>query len=497
MGAGPGGLSSAMILAARGFDVTVLEKDSIVGGRNAELKVGDCSFDTGPTFLHIPWIIEEIFAYAGKDMNEYLKIDRVDPFNKIIFPEKTVECYSDRVKMKAEIAKKFPGNEARFDEYLDEEQVMNRSIWKCLEHPYLSIFNYLRWDVLKVAKYVFSFDSVYKKLGRYFPDRHLKLTMSFQTKYLGMTPWKCPGFLSLLSSWEYLYGIYHVEGGLCKLSQAMAKIVVQNGGVVRLNAPVQEVLFERKNMKGVRLEGGEELYADEIVLNADYGYAMTHLMGEKNIPHSKLRRKKSFSCSTFMIYLALDTLYKDEPHHQVIMADDSEKWTNTIHYNNHVPEDMSIYVRNSCVTDSKVAPEGQSGLYVLVPVPNNMNDFNWSERTDPYRKQVLDRVMAKTGMKDLDQHIVAEKTITPDDWEMQHNVFIGATFSLKHTLNQMLFFRPHNRMKGFKNGYLVGSGTHPGSGLLPIYQSGLIAANLISDKHNVVYEKIDYHSKNL
>ncbi|MGE9271182.1 MAG: phytoene desaturase, partial [Verrucomicrobiales bacterium] len=156
-----------------------------------------------------------------------------------------------------------------------------------------------------------------------------------------------------------------------------------------------------------------------------------------------------------------------------------------------ISDDMSSYVRNSCVTDPGVAPAGKSGLYVLVPTINCRHGKAWVDEVARYRELVLDRIEKKTGMKDLRRHIIAERIITPDGWRDDLDVFMGATFNLSHTLDQMLYFRPHNRMQGYENLYLVGGGTHPGSGLPTIYESGRISSNLLCDRHGISYSRVD------
>ncbi|MHC4885557.1 MAG: hypothetical protein ACYTGH_10780 [Planctomycetota bacterium] len=141
---------------------------------------------------------------------------------------------------------------------------------------------------------------------------------------------------------------------------------------------------------------------------------------------------------------------------------------------------MSIYVRNASVTDKTLAPEGHSALYILVPVANNRSPLTWGEEeVRRYRDAIVQRIEARTGMKDLSKHIVVEERITPTDWEHDHNLFIGSTFNMGHHLSQMLYLRPHNRFEEVERCYLVGGGTHPGSGLPTIYESGRISADLV------------------
>lgn len=490
MGAGPGGLTAGMILARRGFDVTIVEKRDRVGGRNAELKVGDFSFDTGPTFLHQKFTLDEVFQEAGRKAEDYLDFVLLDPMTRLTWDGVSLETTCDIERMATDIGKSFPGDDEGYRRFMADHAVKMRTIYPCLQRPYHELKSYLSSTLIKAFPYVATAKSVVDVLDRYFNDDRLKLAFTFQAKYLGMSPWRCPALFSILSYTEYKFGIYHVQGGLCKISDAMAKVFAEHGGKLRLGTGVREVLFNGNDVKGVRLDDGEVLECDDAIMNADYAHAVTTLMNGKSRPAAELEKKK-FSCSTFMLYLGLDTIYRDEPHHHIIFADDYRKNVEDIKGERHVSDDMSVYVRNSSITDPSVAPAGKSGLYVLVPTINCRNGYDWEQRKQEYRDKVLDRIERKTGMKDLRSHIVEERIITPDDWRDGLDVFMGATFNLAHTLDQMLYLRPHNRMQGYDNLYLVGGGTHPGSGLPTIYESGRLSSNLLCDRHGIGYERVD------
>jgi phytoene desaturase len=490
VGAGPGGLTAGMILARRGFDVTIVEKRDRVGGRNAELKVGDYSFDTGPTFLHQKFTLDEVFQEAGRRAEDYLDFVLLDPMTRLTWDGVSLETTCDIERMATDIGKSFPGDDEGYRRFMADHAVKMRTIYPCLQRPYHELKSYLSSTLIKAFPYVATAKSVVDVLDRYFTDDRLKLAFTFQAKYLGMSPWRCPALFSILSYTEYKFGIYHVQGGLCKISEAMAKVFAEHGGKLRLGTGVKEVLFNGTDVKGVRLDDGEVLECDDAIMNADYAHAVTSLMNGKSRPKAELEKKK-FSCSTFMLYLGLDTIYRDEPHHHIIFADDYRKNVEDIKGERHVSDDMSVYVRNSSITDPSVAPAGKSGLYVLVPTINCRNGYDWDLHKQEYRDKVLDRIERKTGMKDLRSHIVEERIITPDDWRDGLDVFMGATFNLAHTLDQMLYLRPHNRLQGYDNLYLVGGGTHPGSGLPTIYESGRLSSNLLCDRHGIGYERVD------
>ncbi len=488
VGAGPGGLTSAMLLASRGFKVSVFEKRDQVGGRNGELKLGPYSFDIGPTFLMMKFLLDEVFEESGLSSTEYMEFVRLDPMYRLQFPDVTLEPGNDPDATAAQIARAFPGNEDGYHKFLEKEQVRFAKMLPCLQTPYSSIFKMLSPDLLKALPHLSLGRSLFNEMGRYFGPEELRLAFTFQSKYLGMSPWECPAAFAILSYLEHAFGVFHVMGGLNRISQGLARAATELGAEIHLETPVRQVMIEGRSVKGVELENGEKVTCDDVVINADFAQAMTTL-----VPPDALRKytgdrieRMRYSCSTFMLYLGLDTLY-DMPHHTVLFAKNYRRNIEDIFQNYRLPEDFSLYVRNASITDPELAPEGHSAVYVLVPVPNLKADLDWAREAPVFRERVLKTIQDRTDMKDLTSHIREERVYTPDDWLHEHDVYRGATFNLAHTIGQMLYFRPRNRFEEFDHCYLAGGGTHPGSGLPTIIESGRIAANLISRAHSVSF----------
>ena len=492
IGAGPGGLSSAIILANRGFKVSVYEKESEAGGRNAPLRIGDYTFDTGPTFLMMTFILEEIFLLAGKKMSDYLNVTKIDPMYRLVFDDKTFMPTNDKQMMENQINAVFPGNKKGYKNFLKREENKFKKMYPCLKIDYSSIFKFLHPNLLKALPVMDLGKTLYGNLARYFSDEKLILSFTFQSKYLGMSAWECPAAFTMIPFVEHNYGIYHVNGGLHKISSAMQKILEEKNGKIYFNTKVKSLILDGKKTKGIELENGEKIYADEVIINADFAHAMSNLVHEgalKKYSNKNLKSKK-YSCSTFMMYLAVDKKY-DMPHHNIFFAKDYKTNIENIFNNGKLTDEMSFYIQNASITDSSLAPEGCSAVYILVPVPNNSFGIDWSKNKDIYREKVLKELEKRTELKDIRQHIKAEKIITPSDWESDYAVYYGATFNLGHNLGQMLFFRPHNKFEELENTYLVGGGTHPGSGLPTIYESGRIASNMISKKYGIKFEDVN------
>ena len=482
VGAGPGGLTAAMLLAHRGYSVKVFEKADRVGGRSASITGGDYVFDTGPTFLMMTFILREMFEAVGRDLEDYCRIVHMDPMYRLNFSGVNFDPSRDNDVTRQRIAETFPGQEEGFDRFLERESIRYRYMYPCLQVPYGNLLSMASPQLLRALPHLSAGRSLYSVLGDYFDDPNLRLSFTFQAKYLGMSPWSCPGLYAMIPYIEHFFGIEHVEGGLSNISEAMASVIKEEGGEMMLSTPVSGIVTDgRKMASGVELADGTREEFDAVVVNADFGYAATELFEPglvRKWSPDRLQRA-NYSCSTFMLYLGLDTTY-DEPHHQIILADDYQRNINEIMGEEVLSEDVSVYVRNATVTDGTLAPEGHTALYVLVPVPNTRAPIEWSpDLVRSFRARVMDRIARRTSMKDLEDHIVYEKVLTPPDWRDEYSILHGATFNLGHNIMQMLYFRPHNRFEDVGRCYIVGGGTHPGSGLPTIYESARISANLI------------------
>ena len=488
VGAGPGGLAAAMLMAQRGFRVQVFEKQESIGGRNAELRLGDYRFDLGPTFLMMKFLLDELFAEGGRSSSAYLQFRKLDPMYALNFPDKTMLVRSQPEAMKAEIEQHFPGEGANFQRFLERESLRFKKLYPCLQKPCGTVASLVSPTLLTAVPHIAAGRSLYSVLGDYFRSEELRLAFTFQSKYLGMSPWDCPGLFTMIPYTEHAHGIYHVQGGLSRITQAFAEVSREEGAEIYTSTPVARVLVDGRRTLGVELADGEKVYCDDVIINADFGHAMATLFDKKDLGRyapSALRKKK-FSCSTFMMYLGLDRSY-DTEHHTIVFARDYRKNIEAITHGRPSFEDMSRYIRNSCKTDPTGAPAGHSALYLLVPVANNTSGIDWEERKPEMRERIFRMLRERTSLGDVSRHIQREAIVTPNDWERKHSVFLGATFNMAHSWNQMLYMRPHNEFEMFRNCYLVGGGTHPGSGLPTIFESARISANLICQKYEVPY----------
>jgi phytoene desaturase len=383
--------------------------------------------------------------------------------------------------MEAEVAKLSPGDAGGFERFMRENREKLNRFASILERPFYGFRDLVQADIFRALPLLRPWRSLHAEVGRHFEDPRLKLAFTFQGKYLGMSPFQCPSLFSILSFLEYEHGVWHPTGGCGAVSQVMARLAREMGAKIHLAEPVTEVLFDGRRAKGVRTTKGS-YEADALVINADFAHAMQRLVPDRIRRRWRDRKiaKKKFSCSTFMLYLGVDGLQHDLPHHTIYLSKDYQQNLADIDVNFCLPADPSFYVQNASVTDPTLAPAGKSTLYVLVPVPHLNGKIDWRREGSQFRRVVMQQ-LEKVGIEDVERRCRVEHVITPQDWEQQ-GIYRGATFNLAHSLGQMLHMRPRNRFEDLESVYLVGGGTHPGSGLPTIYSSARIASStLIED----------------
>ncbi len=482
IGSGPGGLASAMLLAASGVDVTVVEKRDHAGGRTSTFEQDGFRFDYGPTFFLYPRVLSEIFNAAGYSLEREVPMVRLDPQYRLVFGQGgELLATGDHARMEAAVAKLCPQDAKNFQRFMRDNRHKLQQFLPFLESPFESWRDLLKPEMLKLLPILAPWRSLDAELKQYFSDERIRLGFSFQSKYLGMSPFRCPGLFSILSFLEYEYGVFHPIGGCGAITRAMARICEEMGVTILLDEAVEEITFEGRKATGVKTRR-RALQADSVVMNAEFAEAARTL-----IPRKLRTRwtddgiaKKDHSCSTFMLYLGIEGRYDTVSHHTIYLAKDYKGNLYDIEKGHSLSSDPSIYVQNASVTDSTLAPDGMSSLYILAPVTHSCEGVNWHRDAQPFREKVLDQ-LANIGMGDVRDRIVTERILTPANWAAEFALHKGSTFSMAHSLQQMLHLRPHNRFEETEGVYLVGGGTHPGSGLPVIFESARISAKLMLD----------------
>ena len=489
VGAGPGGLAASLLLASKGYDVSVLEKRADVGGRNAAIRAGGFTFDVGPTFFLMKDVLEGVFRQAGKRLESYVELRELDPMYRLLFKGgRSLYPSRDKEKMRATLEAFSPGSFAGYLRYLEKERRKYDQLIPCLQMPYGRIRDFFSWQLISSIPYLDAHLSIYDVLARYFDDADTRLAFTFQAKYIGMSPWDAPGTFSIISFIEHGDGIFHVMGGLNQLSQGMARAARESGAKIRTSTAVRRVLVENRTAVGVELEDGTIERADYVVVNADFAHAMTKLVRAED------RRKWSdeylasrrYSCSTFMLYLGMKRRYDDIPHHSIVFADDYRRNVEAIVERQAARRRLLLLRAERFGHRSVAGARGQvdavrAGAHRQQPKRRRLAARGGAvpracPRPHGEARRLRGRAREHRGRADdharrLGAEAATCTTAPPSTWRTTSPrcSISGRTTSSRSSANC----------------YLVGGGTHPGSGLPTIYESGRISAELIMKRDGI------------
>jgi phytoene desaturase len=467
IGAGFGGLAEAIRLQARGHKVTVFEKRPRVGGRAYQLEKNGYTFDMGPSLITAPFIIERVFAAAGKSMRDYISLSALDPFYRIYFHDKTYLDYSaDPEKMKSQMGNFNPEDAAGYDRFFDDvKPIYDAVITEGLGgRPFLTWKSFLSFAPRAVR--LGGLRSVYNFASKYFHDERNRIAFSFHPLFIGGSPFRTPSIYTMIPYLERDAGVWYARGGMYSLVQAFEKVFKELGGEIRTNAEVHEIVVEDGKATGISVDG-QIFPADAVISNGDVPWVY------KNLLNPRHRRRWSdsavdrlhISMSCFLLYIGVRKKYDQLKHHTLILSQRYRGLVKDIFDRRVLADDFSMYLHVPSRTDPTMAPEGAESMYVLVPVPHLGSGIDWSTAAGPFRDRILTHLEHEFGLRDLRMHIEVLETFTPEDFKTELNAHLGNAFSIEPRLTQSAYFRPHNKSKEVRNLYFVGAGTHPGGGV--------------------------------
>lgn len=487
VGGGIGGLSSAIRLKSKGFDVEIHEKEDSLGGKMNQIKKDGFTFDLGPTIVMMPDVYKEVFIEAGRNPEDYISMEQLDPIYSIFYPDgERVEVSTDLVNLTSYLEGISEEDSAGYLKYISETYdryliAKNHFIEKTFRKP----TDFYNPTTLLNALRLKTFDSAYHSISKYINDDKLKKLLSFQTLYIGISPYNGPSIYNIIPLIEMIYGVWFIKGGMYSLVSGMEKLFKEMGGRVYLNSKVDKILIENNKAKAIQI-GNKIEKADAVLCNADFPYAMKELLKEdereKRYSDEKID-KMDYSCSCFMLYLGIDKKLDQFDLHNILFGKDFDGNIEDI-FQGRLPMDASMYFYRPTKLDESLAPEGSEVLYVLVPVPNlTHKDIVWDKKTiDSYKNHILDQIEKLPDMDGFRKHIVSETVFTPRDFQNKFNAYNGATFGLAPTLMQSNYFRPQNKSKKVDNLYFAGSSIHPGAGVPIVLTSAKLAVeNIMMD----------------
>ncbi|MAT40161.1 MAG: phytoene dehydrogenase [Ectothiorhodospiraceae bacterium] len=465
IGAGFGGLSMAIRLQALGFETTIFEKNAKVGGHAYQMKKNGYTFDLGPSLITAPDIIQDIFASAGRRMEDYLSLIPLDPFYRIYYHDGSMLDYTgDGEAMKKSMAAFSEKDAAAYDDFMKlVEQLHTAVIKDGLGGRPFDTSTLLKF--LPKAMRLKALQPTYNVVAKYFEDERNRFAFSFHPLFIGGSPFRSPAVYLMIPYLEKDGGVWFTKGGMYSLVQALEKLFVDIGGAITTNAAVEQILIENRKANGVRVNG-ENHHADAVVSNAHFAHTYMNLVPE-NVPRkwSPSRVKNmNYGMSTFLIYLGVKKQYPQLLHHTLILSKRYKELVKDIFDRKVLADDFSMYLHAPTRTDPDMAPPGCESMYVLVPVPNLANGYDWTEHKQAYADKII-TFLEEWGLDDLRDNIEVMELFTPEDFRDTRNNYLGSAWGVEPRFTQTASFRPKNRSEGMEGMYIVGASTHPGAGV--------------------------------
>jgi phytoene desaturase len=475
VGAGLAGLSAAMRLAGAGRRVTVLEREQVPGGRAGLLvrttPEGTYRFDTGPTVLTMPDLIEDCFTALGERMEDWLTLHRVEPLYRAQFADGTaLDVRSDTEAMAAEVEALAGGDAAAG--YLRFVDVVTRlyryEMADFIDRNIDSPFDLLTPNLARLAA-AGGFRRLAPLVARYLPDERLQRVFSFQALYAGVSPHEALALYAVITYMDAVAGVYFPAGGMHAMPAAMAAAAQKHGVEFRYGRTVKAVEHSGGRATAVVTTDGERIEADAVVLNPDLPVARRDLLG------APLRRPLRYSPSCFLLLAGSSASYPGLAHHTISFG---QSWRSVFDDlgEGRLMHDPSVLVSCPTVTEPGLAPEGRQSYYVLLPTPNTTADLDWASLLPRYREHAL-TTLEQRGFDGFSAGIEVEHITTPADWEAL-GMQAGTPFAAAHTFAQTGPFRPSNLWG--ENVVFTGSGTIPGVGVPMVLVSGRLAAQRIT-----------------
>ncbi len=474
VGAGLGGLSAAVELAVRGWEVTVLDKNPEPGGRMSTLEAGGYRWDVGPTLIMMPEVLQDLFAAAGRRLEDYVELTRVDPYYRVAFGDgRHLDFTGDLPRMLAGVEAIEPGAGPRYLRFLaDAERLAHRTRRAIIERPFAGARDLARPDVLLSLLRARPASTVAGEVARHFRSAELGRAFSFQTLYLGTPPDRAPAAYLMIPFVEATLGVWYPRGGVHRIALGMARLCRELGVELRLDTPVRQILTRGGRATGVLLDGGATEPADVVVANAEWGYTQQHLLDR-----GQRVAGRDYGCSGILFLAAVDGPLPG-PHHTFLLSGDFDGNLADLFEHRRLPREPSIYVSRPTASDPGLAPAGVELLYVLVPCPTLQSGVDWAREVPGFRRRVFER-LTRIGLSDLDRRLLAEAVLTPETFGARYNLTQGSAFGLAATLLQSGPFRPALRSPRYANLYHVGASSHPGGGVPIVTLSGRMAAERI------------------
>ncbi|MFE8700774.1 phytoene desaturase family protein [Cytobacillus sp. FJAT-54145] len=471
VGAGVGGLTTALLLAKQGYGVTVFEKESFLGGRLTYQGNDRYRIDQGPTIVLLPELLKEILHDAGIPEEE-LELIPCEPLYDIHFHDgETFTKYRDLPTQLREVDRLFPGESSNFLRYLsDMSRTYELGMKAFLSKTFKRKRDFMTFENMKLLAESKAYKTLKNFNASYFADPKLQDAYSLQSLYIGGSPYEAPALYGLVSYSEHAYGIWYLKGGYYSLVPLLEKACKKAGVKIHLQAKVEKIKIEKAVCKGL-VVNGKHVDCDAVVFNGDF----PHLYPMVQVSEREKKFKASSGC--VLIYLGVNKRFPNTKAHQFYLPEDFEKHMNQVSKSNQIPDDPSFYIFNPTALDSEAAPPGESVLYFLIPVPSG-EEINWEEEKASFVEKVMKKAEER-HFAGLTSAINWMEVRTPAD-SLKDGLYQGGSFGIAPTLFQSGGFRPQISPYKVDRLYSVGASVHPGGGVPIVLQGARMLSELIN-----------------
>ena len=480
IGAGFGGIASALRLKAKGYKVTLIDRCEQLGGRAQSFERNGFRHDAGPTVITAPFLFDELFELFDEQLSDYITLVPLKPWYRFEYADGEHFDYGGSLEETlAEIRRIEPADCAGYLKLLEHSKRIFDVGFTELSAQSFDSF----WVMLKQIPRLIrlqSYKTVWQLVTKYLKNDQLRQAFSIQPLLVGGNPFDTTSIYGLIHYLERAYGVHFAMGGTNAIIVALENLMIRQGIDIQLGKTVKSLVIEGSSIKGVTLENGENLRADVVVSNADPAYLYRHMVEPKKQSYmTRFKAKKpKFSMGLFVLYFGTTQRYPDVAHHTIWLGKRYRELLEDIFDHKVLSDDFSLYLHRPTATDPSFAPDGCDSFYVLCPVPNLLGGQDWAIEGSKLRDQIV-AALDKTTLPNLSKTITADFYMTPKDFEKNYLSEHGAGFSIAPLFSQSAWFRFHNRAEGLKNLYVVGAGTHPGAGLPGVISSAKVVDSLI------------------
>ena len=482
IGAGLGGLSAACRLAKSGFSVTVFEKNETIGGKVNSVETSGYKFDTGASLLTMRGVLEDLFVFCEKRIEDYLKIVPCEPICRYFWSDgATLDASTDLRKTESEIEKIAPGDAVNFRKYL----IDSRRKYEIAEKTFLArslndLPGLLRPKFFRDLLAISSLKTLDKHNRQYFSSVKMRQIFNRFATYNGSSPFQTPATFALIPFVEFGLGAWYVKGGMYEIPKALERLARESGVKIFTESAVEKIVIENRKAVGVRVRG-ETYAADYIIANSDAIETYRNLISEKDRLYFSNRKleKREPSSSGFVLLLGVKRKYPQLAHHNIFFSDDYKAEFDQIFREKRPAANPTVYVCATSRTDETQAPAGHENLFVLINAPFMTEKTVWEKEKKAYRDLVIKR-LENFDLHDLESSIDYEQIITPEDFQKKYAANRGSIYGVSSNGIFSAFMRVPNKARDIENLYFAGGATHPGGGIPLVLLSGKMAAEMIT-----------------